>query len=460
VRRRNFNRDIERDLATRELQFQSGYVPAWYLLDHPANEWISEWIQRSQLPDRNRSRLWEFVGEVWHYQIPAIELERETSRAGITTVFEHVNTGGLELNAFKLLTATFAGERTYQERHGHDFRLAEDWKEITEQLGKLAALRELRSTEFLQAITLLETYRRNRASDRNRPPPISARREDILSLRLDQYLYWRDKVVEGYRWVARFLADQAIYNAKFLSYSSQLVALAAIRVHLGADAHKEVVRDRLRQWFWCGVLGELYSGGIETRLARDLEEVVPWARGESGAAPRTVQDATFTATRLETAACARATPLPTRASTRCSWPMERATGAAAPPSIARPTSTSRSTSTTSSRRTGAGATPLSRSGATASRIVRCSQPTPTVVSAQAHPRFTSSSSPRTSAARSASRSCCAPTSSSRRISVPTTSRASGGLAAVRSCVLSRRRCASPSSSTLLSSPRVRPSPRT
>jgi hypothetical protein len=79
----------------------------------------------------------------------SVDATRETSRAAITTVFEHVNTGGLKLNAFKLLTATFAGERTYQERHGHDFRLAEDWKEITEQLGKLAALRELKSNEFL-----------------------------------------------------------------------------------------------------------------------------------------------------------------------------------------------------------------------------------------------------------------------------------------------------------------------
>lgn len=270
MRRRNFNRDIERDLSTRELQFQSEYVPAWYLLDHQANEWISEWIERSQLPDRDRSRLWEFVGEVWHYPISAIELEREASRAAITTVFEHVNTGGLELNAFELLTATFAGERTYQERHGHDFRLAEDWKEITEQLGKLAALRELKSTEFLKAITLLETYRRNRASDRDRPPPISSRREDILSLRLDQYLDWRDKVVEGYRWVARFLADQAIYDTKLLSYSSQLVALAAIRVHPGADADKEVVRDRLRQWFWCGVLCSFWASSAAAASRRNL----------------------------------------------------------------------------------------------------------------------------------------------------------------------------------------------
>ena len=53
------------------------------------------------------------------------------------------------------------------------------------------------------------------------------------------------------------------------------------------------------RWFWCGVLGELYGGAIETRFARDIEMVPAWAqRRVRAATPRTVQDANFAESRL------------------------------------------------------------------------------------------------------------------------------------------------------------------
>lgn len=296
VRRRNFNRDIELDLSTTEAQHATGYLPIWYLLEDLGFKWLLSWPGVS---DDLKTRLSALLSEVRKYQIPAIRLDRDTSRAAITTVFERVNTGGLELNAFELLTAVFAGDRSYQEREGHDFRLADDWRAIENTFHSFPVLRDVKSTEFLQLVTLLETYRRNRESTKERPPAISARRADILSLSLDDYLRWRDRAVDGYRWVVRFLADHAIFDTKLLPYGSQLVALAAIRDHLGDDADTARVRRRLSQWFWCGVFGELYSGATETRLARDLEEVVPWARGETDVLPRTIQDATFTETRLQ-----------------------------------------------------------------------------------------------------------------------------------------------------------------
>ena len=77
--------------------------------------------------------------------------------------------------------------------------------------------------------------------------------------------------------------------------------LAAIRVVLGADTDAYGIRKRLRQWFWSGILGELYGSAIETRFARDVEQVPNWARGVEGAVtPRTVEDAYFNESRLHT----------------------------------------------------------------------------------------------------------------------------------------------------------------
>jgi hypothetical protein len=68
---------------------------------------------------------------------------------------------------------------------------------------------------------------------------------------------------------------------------------------LGHDADLRGVRQRINQWFWCGVLGELYGSAIESRFVRDLEQVPDWALGKPDVVtPRTVQDASFVESRL------------------------------------------------------------------------------------------------------------------------------------------------------------------
>lgn len=55
--------------------------------------------------------------------------------------------------------------------------------------------------------------------------------------------------------------------------------------------------------YWCGVLGELYGGSVETRFARDIEQVPGWALAAltpdvGHTTPRTVADAAFVESRL------------------------------------------------------------------------------------------------------------------------------------------------------------------
>ncbi len=100
-------------------------------------------------------------------------------------------------------------------------------------------------------------------------------------------------------WAAGFLAQQHVFQAEHLPYRTQLVPLAAIRSVLGHQAETHAADKKLRRWYWSGVLGELYGGAVETRFARDLEQVVPWIR-EKGPEPITVTEASFQASRLLT----------------------------------------------------------------------------------------------------------------------------------------------------------------
>ncbi len=54
------------------------------------------------------------------YQVPVIELGKDTPREAVCQVFEKVNTGGVTLTVFELLTATFAAD---------DFQLRPDWEQ-------------------------------------------------------------------------------------------------------------------------------------------------------------------------------------------------------------------------------------------------------------------------------------------------------------------------------------------
>ena len=105
-------------------------------------------------------------------------------------------------------------------------------------------------------------------------------------------------MTEALEWAAAFLAQEHIFDARDVPYRSQIVPLAAIRAAAGDSASLYSQDTKLRRWFWCGVLGELYSGTTETRFARDLEQVLGWLSG--GAEPGTVRESSFHEDRLFT----------------------------------------------------------------------------------------------------------------------------------------------------------------
>ena len=266
------------------------------LLYDPLN--ASIWLTKLSDPGVMARFIAEMLQPAASYNIPAIQLDNTTTKSAVATVFEKVNTGGLPLNAFELLTATFAGDKAYYDEHGTDFRLNDDWQETVQKFAAYGVLAAVENTDFLQAVTMLATRKRNLADASGKPPAISAKREDILKLTLADYLEWVGPLREGFIWASTYLADLHIFDVRSIPYPKQLVPLAAIRVVLGPEADLYGVRDRITQWFWCGVLGELYGSAIETRFVRDLEQVPDWATDRSSVTPRTVQDASFVESRL------------------------------------------------------------------------------------------------------------------------------------------------------------------
>lgn len=295
VVRTNFGKDVELDVSTPAKEREHGYFPVNLLFSEDVLSWLFELSDPEQAKAFNS----QIIQPSRTYDIPAIELDTDTSKAAVATVFEKVNTGGLALNVFELLTATFAGDKKHYDEHGTDFRLNDDWQKTEGIFADRPALAGIENTDFLQAVTLLATRKRNLADTSAKPVGISAKREDVLKLTLDDYLEWVDPLRDAFLWASDFLADRHIFDLKFLPYPKQLVPLVAIKAVMGTDADLLGPRERIVRWFWSGILGELYGGAIETRFVRDLEQVPAWAMGGDGAdVPRTIQDATFVESRL------------------------------------------------------------------------------------------------------------------------------------------------------------------
>lgn len=296
--RSNFNRDVDLDLSTPDLQREQGFFPL-SLLFQPVES--QGWIIKYASVDQEAAGQFhaEVLTPALRYSIPAIELDRNTSKSAVATVFEKVNTGGLELNVFELLTATFAGDADFYAEHGTDFRLNDDWRETQTIFEPHLVLQVVSSTDFLKAVTLLATRQKHLADTRTRPTAVSARSDDALKISLSEYLQWRDPLRDAFVWAAGFLADRHIFDTRYLPYGTQLIPLAVIRVILGADADLRGPHSRIVQWFWCGILGELYGGTTDTRFVRDVMLVPDWARGVRGSSvPTTVQDSQFVESRL------------------------------------------------------------------------------------------------------------------------------------------------------------------
>lgn len=271
-----------------EIELEHGYFPLSSIFDGDAMRWLAAYGERHH--EEMQSFLSGVVSPMRTYRVPTIELDELTTIGAVTQVFERINQGGTRLTVFELLTARFAADPTYAASFGGPFRLRDDWVAIRRQLDQHLVLDRFGGDDFAHAVSLVASHLG--------PAATTARREDVLELSLADYLRWAPLVRDALLWAADFLDEQHLHVADDLPYPRQLVPLAAIRVVLGGAADVYGTRSRLRQWFWCGVLGELYDGAPEARFARDLEEVPGWAAGDTASAPDTVESARFQEERL------------------------------------------------------------------------------------------------------------------------------------------------------------------
>lgn len=291
----DIGRTITLDLSSQEKEYEELMFPLNIVFN---NSEVMKWMMglftanpgNMEIQSMYMSFHESIIAPILQYKMPVIELDKTTPKEAVCQIFENVNTGGVPLTVFELITATFAAD---------EYDLRADWDAIQKSFAekRLNILEGITGANFLAAMTLLVTYKKSLAEG----GAVSCKKRDILKLRIEDYQANHDALVGGFESAASFLIHQGIYSNKDLPYTSQLIPLAAIFAYDNERKESRAFalgsnKELLAKWYWCGVFGELYGGANEARFALDIANVFEWISG--GTQPDTVTRSNFQPNRL------------------------------------------------------------------------------------------------------------------------------------------------------------------
>lgn len=283
----NFGRDVELDLSAPDKEYKHKMFPLNIILDYvKMQSWQNNYYAYHNYDAEIIQEFTKFNSSIvmptMQYKMPVILLDKNTPKEAVCQVFENVNTGGVSLTVFELITAIFAMD---------DFELRKDWEIRKEKYFSGDFLNVISATDFLTACTLLSSYKKGGT--------VSCKKKDVLNLTLDEYNKYANGLCAGFVEAEKILEEERVFSSRDLPYTTQLIPFAVLCTVLAENNLIKAtnIKNKVKQWYWCGVFGEMYGGANESRYVLDVVGVMDWIADDTKI-PKTVQDSYFNPTRL------------------------------------------------------------------------------------------------------------------------------------------------------------------
>jgi len=268
------------ELNNRENEFENKCLPLNCIFnDYEDWSWeFYEYLRTNDISDDEikniRNTLKTFVDPIKDYEFPIIDLHPETPLKAVCHIFEKVNTTGITLTVFELLTAILWPQK---------IELRKKWKNTKEKLNTLPNMEGINidNVTFLQTISLLSAYAKKIIGSDKRIA-VSCKRDDLLEITAENIEDYWDKTFTGYKEAARILFENGVYSDKILPYKTMLAPLAAICAQLIIDKggiKTDIIYSKIKQWYWRSVFTWRYSSGAESKSAQDFVQVMSWING-------------------------------------------------------------------------------------------------------------------------------------------------------------------------------------
>ena len=215
-----------------------------------------------------------------NYGIPIIEMKAETRPATVVQTFERINTQGLELGIFDILTA-----RLYP----NDVHLRDLWADALDRHSNIKEYADNTNQKRVRKHLLktMALYRNKECKDEN----VGKLSEIQFETHWDTTVQMVDRALEK----AQSAADGGfgVTDKYGFPYSTLLPTLANL-LHLAENSEthpRPKDLQMVKRWYWASTFSKRYSGSSDTISYKDYNEGRDWIRGERTEMPESIQDA-------------------------------------------------------------------------------------------------------------------------------------------------------------------------
>src|SRR2546427_6313495 len=238
---------------------------------------LDDWLKDHEPDDHQKFRtewrepLTKAITDFQAFQVPLIELpqvsEGDAEAIGrICAIFEKLNSTGVELSVYDLLTA-----RLYRS----GIRLHDLWDEACKGNERLRKWSEGKADTSKFGVLLLRTLALLRGLD---PKP-----RNLINLKPEGFAEdWRRAAAAIERALQLIghvgLDGFGVFDSKWLPGFGLLPVLAALREEIESRKLGDKPREDLRKWYWCNVFLERYSSAVESKSRKDyVERLAKWS---------------------------------------------------------------------------------------------------------------------------------------------------------------------------------------
>jgi hypothetical protein len=243
-------------------------IPQWETWKQRYAQWLNKQKQNEELA--------RFIGEVepiWtkgienirHHMIPVIEIPKvpsddEEAIAEVCAIFEKLNSTGVLLSVYDLLTARLFRYKIdlhkLWERTTSEYRLISEFSEGDPDVYGILILR---------CVALLRG--------------LDVKGKNIVNLRPEKFeedwaiasLYF-EKALE--RISSTSLDGFGAFDTNWMPYSTMVPVLAALLLNADTRKREAPAYDLVKKWYWCSVFLERYGGSVESTTYRDYADLV------------------------------------------------------------------------------------------------------------------------------------------------------------------------------------------
>ena len=275
---------IRESLDSPEVQFARRLIPVTSLSSssafHTWRDGIDDWLREHHPEEHNefrntwRSKWTDEANKFLNFQVPVIKLPQVTeddqdSVARICAIFEKLNSTGVELSVYDLLTARLF--RSTIDLHGL-------WDQAISENPFLAEWSNGSADEHSFGVLVLRTMALMRG--------LEVKPKVLINLSPinfeNDWIRAASAMNRALELATHIGADGfGVFNKKWLPGFGLLPVLGALRTYIEDNHLGDEARRDLRRWYWCSVFLERYSSAVESKSRRDYTELVKKWKGET-----------------------------------------------------------------------------------------------------------------------------------------------------------------------------------